>query len=434
MNSGTGRHSIAAFWHEIGRIGRLAFVGVLVSGVVAVSLGFFIPSAVRSHLIDARIDELERSMQMVWTAAPETFEPEADFSEFDRITRVQLLGGDTVRVKVWDTTGRIVWSDEGRLIGRSFPGLDDIDGAFDGAVIVEETDLTDVENEFERGFGRLIEFYLPMTGDSGDIEAVFEVYQRLDPFEQTLNAVRASTWLRIGTGLGVLGLFTTTLTLVTLRGAERRRVQSERLLHRSLDVREAERVRLANALHDDVGQPVYRLLYGLESMSEGHLEPARMQQEARRLVETVRLVDSTLRDQMRQLQASPVESDGLVAALEDLVLDNGATPRIAVTVDVDESALDPGVQEALYRAAREAVANAIRHSGAVSIDVRLVSVREGAELRVTDTGDWKPGDDGLGIATMRAMIDACGGTLSIGAGNDGGTVVTAVVPVGTSHR
>ncbi len=428
------RRTYRAAWRELGRLGRVAFFGVFVSGIVAVSLGFLVPAAVRGHLVAARVDELQRAVDtVVHAAAPSDFVPGADFSKFAEAARLRLLGGDTVRVKLWDSVGRILWSDEERLIGRRFNLQGDLKLAFEGDTAVEETALTDDENEFERDLGPLIEFYLPVSGADGEIAAVFEVYQRLEPFNETLAGVRASTWIRIGSGLGVLMLFMGSLTLVTLRGVERRRRESEMLLRHSLEVRESERVRLATALHDDVGQPLYRLLYGLEALKDSKLDPGHAAAEAEHLSELVRGMDDTLRDEMRRLQTSPVDQQGLRTALLALTTSSNTPPLISINIDLDQK-LSSAVEEALYRAAREAVANATKHSGATKIDVRLSELSDVAVLSVVDDGEWHPGPAGLGIATVRGMLEAIGGDLDIRSKNSSGTTVVARVPLKEGRR
>lgn len=428
MRGQTTQRRFRDAWRELGLLGHVGFFGVLLSGVVAVSLGFLIPSAVRDHLIAARVDELQRAVDnVIETAALTEFVPDADFSQFADAARLRLLGGDTVRVKLWDSLGRILWSDEDRLIGRTFDLNGGLQLAFGGEVSVEEADLIDLENQFERQLGPLLEFYLPVHGSDGETAAVFEVYQRLEPFNETLAGVRSSTWIRIGSGLSVLMLFMGALTAVILRGMERRRQQSERLLRRSLEVRETERVRLATALHDDVGQPLYRLLYGLDALKESQLDPDAAI-EAERLSGLVREIDDTLRDEMRRLQTSPVDQQGFRASLRALVVDEDSSPLVSVDLDLDRD-LDPVVEEALYRAAREAVANALKHSGARRIQVQLNDSDDQAVLRVIDDGAWLPRPEGLGIATVRAMLEAIGGDLEIRSKDGAGTTVVARVPL-----
>ncbi len=433
MRGQTTQRRFRDAWRELGLLGHVGFFGVLLSGIVAVSLGFLIPSTVRDHLIAARVDELQRAVEnVVDFAGPVEFEAHADFSEFADVARLFLLGGDTVRVKLWDSTGRILWSDEERLIDRVFGPYGDVQSAFSGEVSIEETDLAEPENLYERELGPLIEFYLPVQDTNGRTAAVFEVYQRSEPFNKTLAGVRGSTWIRIGSGLGVLSLFMGALTAVIVRGVERRRRQSERLLRRSLEVRETERVRLATALHDDVGQPLYRLLYGLEALKESQLEP-NAAIEAERLSELVREVDDTLRDEMRRLQTSPVDQQGFRTSLRALAVDEDSSPLVSVDLDLDRE-LDSVLEEALYRAAREAVANALKHAGAGRIQVLLNDLNDHAVLRVIDDGAWQQRPDGLGIDTMSAMLEAVVGDLEIRSKDGAGTTVVARVPLKEQGR
>jgi signal transduction histidine kinase len=428
--STVGRGALRAVWEELGTVGRIAFVGVVVSAIVAITLGFLIPEAVRGHLIDARIDELSRAVEAVATAAPERFSTGADYREFSEEVRLRVLGGDTVRVKLWDATGQVLWSDAEALIGRRFSPGTDIELAFEGDISVEVTDLGEPENEFERQFESLIEYYIPVRDGTGEVGAVFEVYQRLEPLRQTLDEVRAAAWIRIGTGLGALSVFMGALTLVTVRGVERRRSQSEALLRRSLEIREAERIRLANALHDDVGQPLYRLVFGLDALRQANLSEERAGEELARLRAIVNDIDATLRGELRDLQRSPVAHRGLEAALLDLRSPEGVVPSVFVSVDETAGGSTGEVDEVIYRAAREAVSNALRHAGGSEIEVRLDASGSETVMSVSDNGRWSEGAEGLGLATTRALVEGLGGRLELSRRRSGGTVLTVRMPGG----
>lgn len=420
--------TLRSTWRELGRVGRLAFIGVVVSGVVAVTLGFLIPSAVEDQLLAARVDELERAaLRVVESGGVVAYVPEADYSMLAEAAQLRLLGGDTVRVKLWDHQGRILWSDESRLIGRRFTPGDHIKEAFEGEMAYERSDLTELENEYEVGLAPLLEFYLPVRlGDS--VEAVFEAYQRLDPIDSTLQDVRMATWVRIGSGLAVLMVFMGTLTLVTVRGVERRRRQSEALLGRSLEVREVERIRLATALHDEIGQPLYRLLFGLETLEHGSLDSTEGMAEVGRLRTMVGQIDDALRGEIATLNRSSVDSKGLAASVQELASQPGNMPSVEVSIDLDRSLGQP-LEEALYRAAREAVNNAVKHSGGDAVRLALSESGGSVVLRVWDNGRWKPRGEGLGIATIQRLIEMQGGQLTIHT-NGRGTTVTLSAPLG----
>src|SRR3954454_3597779 len=96
----------------------------------------------------------------------------------DRVVRRGLLQGRIVRVKVWDARGKIVYSDEHRLIGSRYSlGTDEERTLRGGKTQAEISDLSRPENRFERPFDKLLEVYLPIKGPSRT-PLLFETYER----------------------------------------------------------------------------------------------------------------------------------------------------------------------------------------------------------------------------------------------------------------
>src|SRR4051812_33189409 len=87
----------------------------------------------------------------------------AAIARVDRTVRRGVLRDPVVRVKIWSPDGRIVYSDEPRLIGSRYSlGEDDRDTLHDGGVDAEVSDLSRPENRFERSQKKLLEVYLPI--------------------------------------------------------------------------------------------------------------------------------------------------------------------------------------------------------------------------------------------------------------------------------
>src|SRR3954465_14239311 len=92
----------------------------------------------------------------------------AAVARVDRVVRRGTLGGRTVRGKIWDATGRIVYSDEHRLIGSRYrSGADELHAIAPGHTEAEVSDLSRPENRFERHFDKLLEVYLQVPGPTG---------------------------------------------------------------------------------------------------------------------------------------------------------------------------------------------------------------------------------------------------------------------------
>ena len=75
----------------------------------------------------------------------------------DRAVARVTDSGVLLRVKLWLADGRIVYSDEPRLIGARYPlGEDEQDALVSGAVEAEISDLSRPENRFEKKQGKLL--------------------------------------------------------------------------------------------------------------------------------------------------------------------------------------------------------------------------------------------------------------------------------------
>ncbi len=99
-------------------------------------------------------------------------------TRLDRIVQERVLSDRVVRVKIWSRDGRIVYSDEPRLIGARYRlGADEREALEDGKTYAELSDLDRPENRFERGQGDLYEVYTRVRAPGGT-PLLFETYQR----------------------------------------------------------------------------------------------------------------------------------------------------------------------------------------------------------------------------------------------------------------
>lgn len=213
-------------WATLSRAGRVSIAGIVGSAVLALALGALIPRIAEHHVLLAR---LQATQALVRVLEQERLIPligdhlsGESYDEFDRVVRDGLLGGDNLRVKLWNAQGEIVYSDLRRLVGRRFEIGPDLRDALTGIGTVEISDLTDEENAFDRRLGdQLIEFYVPVTGPTGDVIGVFEIYQDSGPLAAHLTAIRVAVWITVGIGLFVLLVFLLLLFSATARAMER---------------------------------------------------------------------------------------------------------------------------------------------------------------------------------------------------------------------
>lgn len=105
----------------------------------------------------------------------------ARLRRFQRFATTRLLQFPIVRVKIWSNDGTVVYSDERRLIGKSFEVEGGLDRALQGETVSFASELDQPENPYERRMaGKLLETYVPLylPGDgNGAPSGVVEVYQ-----------------------------------------------------------------------------------------------------------------------------------------------------------------------------------------------------------------------------------------------------------------
>jgi signal transduction histidine kinase len=136
-----------------------------------------------------------------------------DLSAADRAALDQLfidtpLGEKIASLKIWRRDGRVLYSNNKALIGRTFPIDDGLKVALAGDVHSEMSDLSGVENEFERGkWSQLIETYVPLHADgAGTVIAAAEFYHSTDQLARESRAAQVQSWLMLITTVAVMYL------------------------------------------------------------------------------------------------------------------------------------------------------------------------------------------------------------------------------------
>jgi two-component system, NarL family, sensor histidine kinase UhpB len=212
---------------------------------------------------------------------------------------------------------------------------------------------------------------------------------------------------------------------------ERRRL--ERALREAAD---EERGRLAKELHDGLGQE----LTGFALLTDGLAKQVARSQspvapELERLATVARHAIKTCRDIARGLSPLGGTLAGLTEALRDLTDRTAGPPGPGVSLAVNMNApitTSREVCEHLYRIAQEAITNAMKHSGASAVEVRLDVDAEIIRLSVLDDGtgiaDLPADSFGLGMRTMRDRAAVIGSRLSIEGRRERGTAVICETP------
>lgn len=225
-----------------------------------------------------------------------------------------------------------------------------------------------------------------------------------------------------------------------MRGLEALRHTSEELRrlhdaqHRKL---EEERRRIAQELHDELGQVATALTIGLDRVERrvATLDPtltepvAKLKGLASSTVDSIRRICSELRPSQLDLLGLP---DAVEAKLRDFERETGI--ETSLVVDVDARVLDRDLSTALFRILQESLTNVARHSFAGAVAVRLAGDGVRIVLEVADDGrgiteSEANAETAFGLIGMRERALSAGGQVTVAGSPDGGTRVRVEVPV-----
>jgi signal transduction histidine kinase len=414
------------------------------AGVAAVAIiGALLLLHLRNVGIDHERREAERQTEFAAAAVvapyltPEVLrgDPKA-VARLDGVIRAQVLRDPVARVKLWAPDGRIVYSDEPRLIGERFELEDDEREVLDsGGVTSGMSDLDRPENRFEDNEDRLLEVYTRVRGAGGAV-GLFELYQRFEPLAEHGRQM----WLEVLPALlgGLLLLELANIGIASWFTRTRRRTDQQRavLLEKALDASNRERRRIAAELHDGVVQDLTAASLAVDGAARAlgadaaETPPVEVLEEAS---ETVRASVGTLRTLLMDFYPADLAARGLPAALGDLVAlarARGLDAELEAPADFRPPI---AVAAILFRVAQEAMRNAVTHSGARSLAVSVGADRRCYWVEIRDDGvgfdpEAPVAEGHFGMRAARELMADAGGQLTVRSAPHQGSVVRGELP------
>lgn len=202
---------------------------------------------------------------------------------------------------------------------------------------------------------------------------------------------------------------------------------------RVLAAHESERLRIAQELHDEVGQALTAVLLQLGRVQERL--PADLRSE---LLDAQEAARESLEDVRRiaiELRPETLDDLGLASALAALSDGFGqrAGLRVGSHIQTDLPQLSREAELVVYRVAQEALTNVARHAASDTADLTVVSDADQITLTVRDYGRGLPDGyaaDGAGVRGMRERAGLIGANLKLGRPSHGtGTELRLEVPL-----
>lgn len=184
-----------------------------------------------------------------------------------------------------------------------------------------------------------------------------------------------------------------------------------------------ERRRVERDLHDGAQQRLLAIALQLQSArlnGEGAVLAAETDRAIAQLQETVQ----DLRHLAAGLQPAALAGGGLLGAVADLA----ARAPVVISYDVVDERFPSDIESAAWFVVAEAVTNAVKHSGAQHVAVKIRRSPVALSVGVHDAGTGAADPSGSGLQGLADRVGAVGGSLRVVEGIPRGTTVEAVFP------
>jgi len=305
----------------------------------------------------------------------------------------------------------------------------------------------------------------------GDLEKAFEYYNKWNSYRDSLfnleknkeyqrlnsqfesakkeeqilaqkNRIRLQNLLFLGIGILVLlaGMLVYSF-YKRYRLKKETQLQSEIMKQQDIKVKavmeaeENERQRIAQDLHDGIGQMMSAAKMNLSAFESGMSSLTAEQSST--LEKIISLVDEScreLRTVSHIMMPNALLKNNLDTAIKDFVNKlGGKTLQVHVYTEKLEERFDSNLETMLYRVVQECVHNAIKHAGATTLDISLVRDKEGISGTIEDNGKGFDSSndlvEGLGLKNIRTRIAYLKGTVDFDSSPGRGTVVAFHIPI-----
>ncbi len=380
----------------------------------------------------------------------------------DRLFQGTDFGRHIVAFKVWDETGRILFSNNPNLIGRVFPNEQEVVEAYKGVVVAQFTNLEDDENVEERiNYSRLMQIYSPIRQDgTNQIIAVAEFYQTVESVESDISKAQRQSWAIVGLSMAAIYLLLLSFVRWTDRTIMRQKAalaeqvsQLKKLLARNDELNERVKRAAANStelnerflrrtsaeLHDgpvqELGLAMLRLGRVMNNSqicllnnpdSPCQLQLPEIQKSLERSMQEIR-------DISKGLGIPQLENMTLPEIIQRVAKAHERRTATEVTVNCqnlpDQANLSFKIT--LFRLIQEALNNSFHHADGQGQTIRVTYDQGVADISVSDAGpgfdptqpiDW---ENHLGLAGMRERVESLGGEFQIKSEINRGTTVLA---------
>ncbi len=216
---------------------------------------------------------------------------------------------------------------------------------------------------------------------------------------------------------------------------DKTRRENRALTQHSLEIQEEERQRLAQELHDELGQSLTAIKVMAVSATHAKID---VQKVTGSIIDICDHLTAVVRSMMHQLHPLILTDLGLKAALEDMLHHwSERNPELALSMQCTEQVdgLEKKLSIQVFRVIQECLTNIVRHANANQVNINLNTVgdrHEMLQLQISDDGrgcDLNRVSSGFGLLGMQERIKSLNGEFAVRSRPRQGMTVTALIPM-----
>ncbi|MBC7828224.1 MAG: sensor histidine kinase [Chitinophagaceae bacterium] len=250
-----------------------------------------------------------------------------------------------------------------------------------------------------------------------------------------MDSYETKIYIAILIGAAILGIILAYFVITIIRH-QRRAVQfHEEKIRAEISTLEKDRSRIVADLHDELGPLLSTVRMELNSLETPLEQDHKLIDKASNHLDNVL---ERIREISRDLMPQALTRKGLATALEEFVneLNAGNGPKINLTIK-KSLVLVKEFEIHIYRILQEIINNALKHSEATEIVIKICQSATLTQLSVTDNGCGfiphaiNPESMGLGLKNIMSRVDIMKGDLYLDSSPGEGTRYTIEIPLAT---
>jgi len=444
----------------------LAIIMVLVTGMTAI--GIWIGQEIETSEVNRTAAIAAIYVESIISAQLRGWPNVGALSEESHIELDSLfvegpLSKKVLSFKLWDSSGRIVYSTDHAQLGQRFPIKGRLAAAFAGSLQARVSDLDEADNLPERAhWHRLLEVYVPArVGNHGKIISVAEFYLSMENLDQDIRNAQLSSWAVVA-GVTVV-IYLLLFGMVrhasnTINDQQRDLRHQLQQLRTALDENDLMReqlreagistttlneeflIRIAADLHDGPAQTIAFALLRFEEFAAACRGCASPPSEA---TKELRSINSALQSSLKDIRK--ISSGLAVPGIDQLSLTDTARRAVhdfehisgqTIQTEIDEALNNAplSVKITVYRLIQESLTNCRRHAPGGAPKVLVQQTDKQVLIEITDHGaGFDPQAAALagrlGLAFMRERVLLLGGVFEVISAPGQGTRIRARLPL-----